>query len=127
MTKSSSRPPAGLPDPETLLAFLREAGTAEKTDIARHFGLKGHERRMLREMIRELEAAGKLGKRGRKGFAEVGALPSVGVADVSERDTDGDLYVRLVEASEDAPRAVLVPDKTGKTGPAVGLGARILA
>ncbi|MBJ7448661.1 MAG: ribonuclease R, partial [Brevundimonas sp.] len=113
--------------PDTLLAFLREAGTAEKTDIARHFGLKGHERRMLREMIRELEAAGKLGKRGRKGFAEVGALPPVGVADVSERDTDGDLYVRLVEASEDAPRAVLVPDKTGKTGPAVGLGARVLA
>lgn len=127
MTKSSNRPPAGLPDPDTLLAFLREAGTAEKTDIARHFGLKGHERRMLREMIRELEAAGKLGKRGRKGFAEVGALPPVGVADVSERDTDGDLYVRLVEASEDAPRAVLVPDKTGKTGPAVGLGARVLA
>jgi len=127
MTKSSSRPPAGLPDPDTLLAFLREAGTAEKTDIARHFGLKGHERRMLREMIRELEAAGKLGKRGRKGFAEVGALPAVGVADVGERDTDGDLYVRLVEASDDAPRAVLVPDKTGKTGPAVGLGARVLA
>jgi ribonuclease R len=127
MTKSPGRPPAGLPDPETLLAFLREAGTAGKTDIARHFGLKGHERRMLREMIRELEAAGKLGKRGRKGFAEVGALPPVGVADVSERDADGDLYVRLVEASEDAPRAVLVPDKTGKTGPAVGLGARVLA
>lgn len=127
MTKSSSRPAAGLPDPDTLLAFLREAGTAEKTDIAKHFGLKGHERRMLREMIRELEAAGKLGKRGRKGFAELGALPPVGVADVSERDTDGDLYVRLVEASDDAPRAVLVPDKTGKTGPAVGLGARVLA
>ncbi|WP_374597759.1 ribonuclease R [Brevundimonas sp.] len=127
MTKSFSRPPAGLPDPDTLLAFLREAGTAEKTDIARHFGLKGHERRMLREMIRELEAAGRLGKRGRKGFAEVGALPPVGVADVSERDSDGDLYVRLVEASEDAPHAVLVPDKTGKTGPAVGLGARVLA
>ncbi len=30
-----------------LIAFLREAGTAEKADIARHFGLKGHERRML--------------------------------------------------------------------------------
>ena len=55
MTKSSSRPPAGLPDKDTLIAFLREAGTAEKADIARHFGLKGHERRMLREMIRELE------------------------------------------------------------------------
>ena len=127
MTKSPPRPPAGLPDKDTLIAFLREAGTAEKADIARHFGLKGHERRMLREMIRELEADGKLGKRGRKGFSEVGALPPVGVADVVERDIDGDLFVALVEASADAPRAILVPDSSGKAGPAPGLGARVLA
>ena len=82
MTKNTKRPPAGLPDKDTLLAFLRDAGTAEKADIARHFGLKGHERRMLREMIRELEEEGKLGKRGRKGFAQAGSLPPTGVADV---------------------------------------------
>ena len=127
MTKSSSRPPAGLPDKDTLIAFLREAGSAEKSDIARHFGLKGGERRALREMIRELEADGLLGKRGRKGIAEAGVLPPVGVADVIERDIDGELFVRLVEASDDAPRAVLVPDNSGKIGPAPGLGARILA
>jgi ribonuclease R len=91
MTKSPKRPPAGLPDKDTLLAFLREAGSAEKTDIARHFGLKGGDRRALREMIRELEAEGRLGKRGRKGFSEAGALPPVGVADVIERDGDGEL------------------------------------
>ena len=111
MTKSPKRPPAGLPDKDTLLAFLREAGSAEKTDIARHFGLKGGDRRALREMIRELEAEGRLGKRGRKGFSEAGALPPVGVADVIERDGDGELYVRLVEAGADAPRALLMPDK----------------
>ncbi|WP_298747142.1 ribonuclease R [uncultured Brevundimonas sp.] len=127
MTKSPKRPVAGLPDKDTLLAFLREAGSAGKTDIARHFGLKGGDRRALREMIRELEAEGKLGKRGRKGFSEAGALPPVGVADVVERDVDGEFYVRLVEASPDAPRAVLVPDNSGKTGAAPGLGARVLA
>ena len=126
MTKPPRRTPAGLPDPDTLLAFLREAGSAEKTDIARHFGLKGDERRMLREMIRTLEAEGKLGKRGRKGFSPVGDLPPVGVADVVERDIDGDLFVRLVEAAEDAPRALLIPDNGGKTGPAPGLGDRVL-
>lgn len=127
MTKPPRRPAAGLPDKDTLLAFLREAGSAEKTDIARHFGLKGGDRRALREMIRELEAEGKLGKRGRKGFSEAGALPPVGVADVIERDVDGEFYVRLVEASPDAPKAILVPDNTGKTGAAPGLGARVLA
>ncbi|MDQ1153780.1 ribonuclease R [Brevundimonas sp. SORGH_AS 993] len=123
MTKSSKRPPAGLPDKDTLLAFLRETGSAEKTDIARHFGLKGGDRRALREMIRELEAEGRLGKRGRNGFSEAGALPPVGVADVIERDGDGELYVRLVEASPDAPRAILMPDKS-KAAP--GLGDRVL-
>lgn len=127
MTKPPRRPAAGLPDKDTLLAFLREAGSAEKTDIARHFGLRGNDRRALREMIRELEAEGRLGKRGRKGFSEAAALPPVGVADVVERDVDGEFYVRLVEASPDAPRAILVPDNTGKTGAAPGLGARVLA
>ncbi|MFP5296041.1 MAG: ribonuclease R [Alphaproteobacteria bacterium] len=126
MTRSPKRPPAGLPDRDTLLAFLRDAGSAEKGDIARHFGLKGGDRRALREMIRELEAEGRLGKRGRKGFSEAGALPAVGVADVVERDVDGEIYVRLVEASEDAPRALLVPDREGRAGPAPGLGDRLL-
>ncbi len=126
MTRSPKRPPAGLPDRETLLAFLRDAGSAEKGDIARHFGLKGGDRRALREMIRELEAEGKLGKRGRKGFSEAGGLPPVGVADVVERDVDGEIYVRLVEASEDAPRALLVPDRAGRAGPAPGMGDRLL-
>ncbi|GAA0621830.1 ribonuclease R [Brevundimonas kwangchunensis] len=126
MTKPPRRPAAGLPDKATLLAFLREAGSAEKTDIARHFGLKGGDRRALREMIRELEAEGALGKRGRKGFSESGALPPVGVADVVERDVDGDMYVRLVDASDDAPRAVLMPDNSGRTGPAPGMGDRLL-
>ncbi len=125
MTKSPKRPPAGLPDKDTLVAFLREAGSAEKTDIARHFGLKGGDRRALREMIRELEAEGRLGKRGRKGLTEAGALPPVGVADVVERDVDGEYYVRLVEAGDDAPRALLMPDR-GRSGPAPGLGDRLL-
>jgi ribonuclease R len=131
MTKTPKRPAAGLPDEATLLAFLRDAGSAEKGDIARHFGLKGEDRRRLREMIRELEAAGKLGKRGRKGLSEAGALPPVGVADVIEKDIDGELYVRMVEASADAPRALLIPDRSsergGKPGPAPGLGDRVLA
>ena len=52
MTKTPKRPAAGLPDRDTLIAFLREAGEAEKADIARVFGLKGIERRQLREMLK---------------------------------------------------------------------------
>lgn len=125
MTKSSRRPPAGLPDKDTLLAFLRETGSAGKTDIAQHFGLKGADRRALRQMIRELEDEGRLGRRGRKGLSEAGGLPPVGVVDVVERDIDGELIVRLVEASGDAPTALLMPDRKA-VGAAPGLGDRLL-
>src|SRR5690606_948453 len=121
MVKTPKRPAAGPPDKESLLPFLREAGAAEKADIARAFGLKGAERRALRDMLKELEAEGRLGKRGRKGFSEAGALPPVGVVDVVDRDADGELYVELVKSSEDAPRAVLMPDREGR-GPAPGMG-----
>ncbi|MAL88078.1 MULTISPECIES: ribonuclease R [unclassified Brevundimonas] len=125
MKKSHPRPPAGLPDKDTLLAFLRETGSAQKTDIAQHFGLKGADRRALRQMIRELEDEGRLGRRGRKGLSEAGGLPPVGVADIVERDVDGELIVRLVEASDDAPSAVLMPDRKDR-GPAPGMGDRLL-
>ena len=79
----TERPPQGLPDRETLLKFIREAGESDKADMARAFGLKGNDRRALRDMLKELETSGALGKRGRKGFSEAGAVPPVGVVDVS--------------------------------------------
>jgi ribonuclease R len=120
------RQPQGLPDKDTLIAFLRDAGEAGKADIARHFGLKGADRRALREMLRELETQGALGKRGRRGFAEAGALPPVGVAEVIERDADGDLFVRLSKGGDDAPLARLAPDRTEAAAGAPGLGDKLL-
>jgi ribonuclease R len=124
--KNPPRRLTGLPDKATLVKFLREAGEAEKADIARAFGLKGAERRALREMLRELEAEGALGKRGRRGFAEHGTLPPVGVVDVVDRDADGDLFVRLTKGGDDAPLARLAPDRSEQTGGAPGMGDRLL-
>jgi ribonuclease R len=121
----NTRPPQGLPDRETLLKFLREAGEADKADLARAFGLKGADRRALRDMLKELETSGALGKRGRKGFAEAGALPPVGVVDVVERDPDGELMVKLVKG-EDAPLVRLAPERREAVGGAPGLGDRLL-
>ena len=121
----TARPPQGLPDRETLLKFIREAGEADKADMAKAFGLKGAERRALRDMVKQLEAEGALGKRGRKGFSEAGALPPVGVVDVVERDPDGDLLVKLTKG-EDAPLVRLAPDRREAVGGAPGLGDRLL-
>jgi ribonuclease R len=51
----------------------------------------------------------------------------VGVADVLHKDADGELYVRLVKAGEDAPSVRLAPDKDdGAKGGAPGVGDRVL-
>lgn len=120
----SARVPQGLPDREALLKFIRESGETDKAAIARAFGLKGADRRALREMLSGLEEKGELSRRGRRGFAESGALPEVGVADVVERDADGELLVRLTRA-EDAPLVPLSPAADAK-GPAPGIGDRVL-
>ncbi|MES2342249.1 MAG: ribonuclease R [Pseudomonadota bacterium] len=119
------KPAQGLPDRETLLKYIREAGETDKADIAKVFGLKGADRKALREMLRELEASGALGKRGRKGLAEAGALPPVGVVDVVEKDTDGELLVRLTKG-EDTPTVRLAPSRSDPLGGAPGLGDRLL-
>jgi len=126
MKKPKTRRPQGLPTKDELVRFLRDAGETEKSDIARAFGLKGDDRRALRQMLRELEGEGRLGKRGRKGFAEAGALPPTGVADVVERDADGELYVRLVKGGDDAPLVRLAPDRNEKAAGAPGMGDRLL-
>src|SRR6478672_11359976 len=96
----SSRIPKGLPDKDTLLKYIRESGETDKAAVAKAFALKGEERRALRHLLQTLEADGSLGRRGRRGFAEAGALPEVGVADVVERDADGDLFVKLVKGED---------------------------
>jgi len=121
-----SKPAQGLPDRETLLRYIREAGETDKADLARVFGLKGADRRALREMLRDLEAEGALGKRGRRGLAEAGAAPPVGVADVVERDPDGDLYVKLAKGGDDLPLIRLAPDRKEAIAGAPGLGDRVL-
>src|SRR3989344_1752874 len=120
----STRFAKGVPDRETLLKLIRESGETDKAAIARAFGLKGEDRRVLRSLLQTMEAEGALGKRGRKGFAEAGALPEVGVADVAERTTDGDLLVRLTRG-EDAPLEPLAPGGDARRG-GPGLGDRLL-
>src|SRR5437899_11708897 len=121
----TSRMPKGLPDRDTLLKYIRESGETDKAAIAKAFALKGEERRARRAMLQSMEADGTLGRRGRRGFAEAGALPEVGVVDVVERDPDGDLLVKLAKG-EDAPPVPLAPERGGESGRAPGPGDRPL-
>ncbi|HEY3694581.1 ribonuclease R [Phenylobacterium sp.] len=121
----SARPAQGLPERDALLEYVRRHPDAARAEIAQAFGLKGADRRALREMLRELEESGALVRRGGRRVSEAGALPPVGVADVVERDADGELWVRLTQG-EDTPNARLVPDRNEPAAGAPGLGDRLL-
>ena len=117
-----------LPSAQELSAFIREHGETDLGALAKHFAVKGGDRRALREMLRELQGeGGELARRGRKGVAVKGSLPPVGVADVVERDIDGELWVRLSKGGEDAPSVRLTPDRAAESkAGAPGVGDRLL-
>ncbi|CAN5169224.1 ribonuclease R [soil metagenome] len=120
------RSPA-LPSPSDLEAFVREAGETDLDAAARRCGVKGADRRALRQMLKDLQGeGGGLAKRGRKGVAARGSLPPVGVADVVERDDDGEMWVRLAKAGDDLDKVRLAPGRAEGGGPAPGLGDRVL-
>ncbi|HTN41446.1 MAG TPA: ribonuclease R, partial [Asticcacaulis sp.] len=114
----------GVPDDQTLLDALVANRELDVGDLAKQFGLKGDDRRLLRQRLKYLSEAGHLDKRGRKTFGAIGALPDTGVCEVVEADIDGELWVQWGKPDEKvkAPLARLAPLKetTVQTPPAVG-------
>ena len=129
MTKSS-RKPAALPSKADLLAFIRERpGETGTREIARAFNLKNADRAALKHMLRDLADEGEIEKR-RKKLHHAGALPTTVLADVTERDSDGDLIATPDEWDEAAHGAapkirILVPRKT-RPQETPGIGDRVL-
>src|SRR5690606_17028623 len=88
------RPPT-FPEPLTrervLEAIRKVGGDAKKADIARELGLGAEQKKELRQILRELEETGALGRAGRRRFVDAEALPQSGVMDIVDRDPDGEL------------------------------------
>jgi ribonuclease R len=127
------KPPKGaapLPSREELLAFIgTHKGKAGVREIARAFGLKNAARAALKETLRGLADEGKVG-RHRKKLHHAGALPEVVLADVTERDADGELIAVPtewdVEAHGEAPRIRLHIPRKARPVEIPGVGDRVL-
>jgi len=120
---------AALPSKADLLAFIRERpGKVGTREIARAFDLKNAARAALKSMLRDLANEGAIAKR-RKKLHHPGALPSTVLADVTARDTDGELIAtpdEWDEANGPTPRIRLLIPRKPKPGEAAGLGDRVL-
>ena len=97
-----------LPSREELLAFIRErSGNVGTREIARAFGAKNADRAALKHMLRELTEGGHI-ERHRKRLHRPGTLPPVVLADITGRDSDGELLARPTEWDEEAHGAAPV-------------------
>ncbi len=118
------------PTREQLLAFIKDhAGKAGTREIARAFGLKNADRAELKRVLRDLTDEGAVEKR-RKTLHKPGTLPSVTLADIVERDRDGEFIAVPAEWDEeahgDAPRIRVLTSRKTKPSEAAGIGDRAL-
>jgi ribonuclease R len=94
-------PRSGSPSKDEILAFIAKApGRVGTREIARAFGLKNADRAGLKRVLRELTDAGHIENR-RKKLHHAGTLPHVVLADITARDSDGDLVAVPTEWNED--------------------------
>ena len=119
-----------LPSRDKLLAFIRErSGNVGTREIARAFGAKNADRAELKRMLRDLTEGGHIERR-RKRLHRAGTLPPVVLADVTGRDSDGELLARPTEWDEDAHGAApvirIAAQRRARQGEVAGVGDRAL-
>jgi ribonuclease R len=119
-----------LPSREELLAFIRErSGNVGTREIARAFGAKNADRAALKHMLRELTEGGHI-ERHRKRLHRPGTLPPIVLADITGRDSDGELLARPTEWDEEthgaAPIIHIAASRRARPGEAAGIGDRAL-
>jgi ribonuclease R len=133
LSKQSKNTPT-LPTKADILAFIaKRPGKVGIREIARAFGLKNAMRAELKRMLRDLAADGAVETRHKK-LHHPGTLASTVLADVTARDSEGDLIATPDEWDEQAhgpaPKVRIVIPRKARPGEAVGqaagLGDRVL-
>lgn len=119
------------PSRDDILAFIREnsgkrIGTRE---IARAFGLKNADRHELKRMLRELADDGAIARK-RHRVHQAGGLPPTVVADITGRDSDGELLASPTEWDEEekgaAPKIRVTVPRRVHSAAVGGVGDRVL-
>ena len=120
----------GFPGRDAIVAFVRaNPGKIGTREIAREFGLKNADRVELKRMLHELTDEGAIAKRGKK-ILEPAALPPTVMADITGRDSDGELLAIPSEWDEEesgaAPKIRIHVPRRPQPGTAAGVGDRAL-
>jgi ribonuclease R len=120
----------GFPARDAIVAFIRaHPGKVGTREIAREFGLKNADRAELKRILRELADEGEIEKRGKK-ISDPAVLPATVVADITGRDSDGELIAAPAEWDEvesgEPPKIRIHVPRQSRPGTAPGVGDRAL-
>ena len=128
----SPKPQSGLPSPRQILDFIASSPTAAgKREIARHFGLQGHEKIALKALLKDMAEEGLIdGKR--TAFHRMGGVPRVTVLRVVAIEDGEAIAVPDSRAPDDTtppPRLRMVErgPSTRSGHSALKVGDRVLA
>jgi ribonuclease R len=126
--KQKPNPTTPAIDEARVVALLHEQPHATKRDLSKLLGLKGSDRIGLKRILKDLRAKGEAEGTRRLGYALPGALPEVGVLEITGQDTDGELLAtpQRWDSNEPPPKIIVVPSRED-TGPALGRGEKVLA
>jgi ribonuclease R len=118
------------PSRDAILAFIRaQPGKVGTREIAREFGLKNADRVELKRILRDLKDDGVIAKQG-KAVHEAAVLPPTVMADITGRDSDGELIATPTEWDEEAsgaaPKIRIHVPRRPQPGTAAGVGDRAL-
>ncbi|HMI97259.1 MAG TPA: RNB domain-containing ribonuclease, partial [Micropepsaceae bacterium] len=122
--RQTSRSP---PSRETILAHLAAHPGDTKRDVARALGVKGADRKVLKQILAEMAEEGAIERGRKRSLVPAGALPEVTVLEIFGEDPDGEPLGRPVEWAADgpAPSILILPGREEASAP--GRGERVLA
>jgi ribonuclease R len=121
---------SGFPPTDAIVAFIRaHPGKIGTKEIAREFGLKNSDRAALKQLLRSLADEGIIKKQGKE-ITEPKTLPATLLADITSRDSDGELLAVPAEwddvENNEPPKIRIHIPRRAKPGTSAGIGDRAL-
>ena len=121
-----TRPPKGLPSAKQILEFVEQSGQpAGKREIAREFGLHGHDKIMLKALLKDMADEGLIDAAPGRAFHKSGGVPRVTVLRVVSIEDGQVLAIPEQWSAETPPPRLRVLEKGRRS--TLALNDRILA
>src|SRR5919107_2463847 len=117
----------GLPTRQEILDFIESSDQpAGKREIARAFGLSGHDKIALKALLRDMADEGLIDSSPGRAFHQSGGVPKVTVLRVQSVDDSGTVWAVPEQWHAETPPPRLRIIERGRRG-ALGIGDRVLA